>query len=158
MIKMQFNRMLTTFQQWFDPRMLQTEADFHQFTARLYSCWGLAYALFCIWFAWLRWETAWRIPTLGVSLQGVINAVLLGELFRFEENDLSRHIEWWRFVASANLLLGLFTFAWLASLDMGWSLGAFHLIAFQVLNYILTLTVLRFLRQFALRSPEMSKE
>lgn len=158
MIKMQFSRMLTTFQQWFDPRMLQTEVDFHRFTARLYTCWGLAYALFCVWFGWTRWGTVWRIPALSVSLQGVINAMLLSELFRFGENDLSRHIEWWRFVASANLLLGLFTFAWLGSLNAGWSLGAFHLIAFQVLNYIITLTVLRFLRQFALRLPETSKE
>jgi hypothetical protein len=157
-LKQGLERIWTILKQWFDPRMLQTEADFHQFTARLYSCWGLAYALFCIWFAWVRWETVCRIPALGVSLQGMINAVLLGELFRFEENDLSRHIEWWRFVASANLLLGLFTFAWLGSLHTGWSLGAFHLIAFQVLNYTITLTVLRFLRQFALRLPETSKE
>ena len=157
-LKQGLNRVWTILKKWFDPRTLQTEADFHEFTARLYSCWGLGYALFCVWFGWVRWETAWRIPALGVSLQGVINAVLLGALFRFGENDLSLHIEWWRFVASANLLLGLFTFAWLGSLDTGWSLGAFHLIAFQVLNYIITLTVLRFLRRFALRLPEMSKE
>jgi hypothetical protein len=157
-LKQGLSRIAMTLKRWFDPRMLQTEADFHQFTARLYSCWGLAYALFCIWFGWTRWVTVWRIPALGVSLQGMINAMLLSELFRFEENDLSRHIEWWRFVASANLLLGLFTFAWLGSLNTGWSLGAFHLIAFQVLNYTITLTVLRFLRQFALRLPETSKE
>jgi len=157
-LKQGLNRVGMILKRWFDPRMLQTEADFHRFTARLYTCWGLAYALFCIWFGWVRWETLWRIPALGVSLQGVINAVLLGALFRFGENDLSQHIEWRRFVASANLLLGLFTFAWLGSLNAGWSLGAFHLIAFQVLNYIITLTVLRFLRQFALRLSESSKE
>jgi hypothetical protein len=33
-----------------------------------------------------------------------------------------------------------------------------HFIAFQLVNYIITLTVLRFLRQFALRLPETSKE
>jgi len=153
MIKMSFNLIWTILKQWFDPRMLQTEADFHQFTARIYSCWGLGYALFCVWFGWERWGTVWRIPALGVSLQGVLNAVLLGALFRFEKSDLSRHIEWWRFVAGTNLLLGLFNFAWLGSMDAGWSLDAFHLIAFQVVNNIITLTVLYFLRQFALRLP-----
>jgi hypothetical protein len=157
-LKQELYRIGMMLRRWFDPRLQQTDADFHQFTARLYSGWGLAYALFCVWFAWVRWVTVWRIPALGVSLQGVINAVLLGALFRFGGNDLSRHIEWWRFVASANLLLGLFTFAWLGSLDTGWSLGAFHLIAFQVVNYIITLTALRFLRQFALRLPETSTE
>jgi hypothetical protein len=157
-LKQELGRIGMMLRCWFDPRMLQTEADFHQFTARLYSCWGLGYALFCVWFGWARWGTVWRIPALGVSLQGVINAVLLGALFRLGKSDLSRHVEWWRFVASANLLLGLFTFAWLGSLDTGWSLGAFHLFAFQVMNYIITLTALRFLRQFALRLPETSKE
>ena len=157
MIKMSFNLIWTILKQWFDPRMLQTEADFHQFTARIYSCWGLGYALFCIWFGWERWGTVWRIPALGVSLQGVLNAVLLGALFRFEKSDLSRHIEWWRFVAGANLLLGLFNFAWLGSMDAVWSFDAFYLIAFQVVNNIITLTALYFLRQFALRLPYPGK-
>lgn len=157
-LKQELYRIGMMLRRWCDPRLLQTEADFHQFTARLYTCWGLAYALFCVWFGWVHWETAWRIPALGVSLQGVINAILLGGLFRFGENDLSRHIEWWRFVASANLLLGLFTLASMGSVNMEWSLGAFHLIAFQMVNYLITFTVLRFLRQFALRLPETSKE
>jgi|YNPNPStandDraft_1061719.scaffolds.fasta_scaffold114963_1 TRAP-type C4-dicarboxylate transport system permease small subunit len=144
-------RIARVLRQWFDPRMLRTEADFHGFTARLYACCGLAYALFCIWFGWTRWETVWRIPALGVSLQGVINAMLFSELFHFGENGLSRHIEWWRFVASANLLLGLFSLAWLGTLDARGMVEArwAHLVAMQIVNYGVTFAALHLLQQFA---------
>jgi hypothetical protein len=159
-LKQGLERIWTILKQWFDPRMLRTEADFHQFTARLYSCWGLAYALFHVGFGASHWDSVGRVPALGISLQGALNAVLFSGMFRIGKRDLSRHIEWWRFVASANLLLGLFSLAWLGTLGARWLLDPrlAHFIAFQLVNYIITLTVLRFLRQFALRLPETSKE
>jgi hypothetical protein len=158
--KQGFGRIAMTLKGWFDPRMLRTEADFHGFTARLYSCWGLAYGLFHVWFGSLGWDTVWRIPALGISVQGTLNAVLFSGMFRIGKRDLRRHIEWWRFIASANLLLGLFSLAWLGTLGPRSALDASlaRLVGLQVVNYGVTFAAHRLLQQFALRLPETSKE
>jgi len=144
-------RIAMMLKQWFDPRMLRTEADFHWFTARLYACWGVAYAMFHVWFGSLYWDTVWRIPALGIAWQGMLNALLFSGLFRIGQSNLSRHVEGWHFVASANLLLGLFSLAWLGTLgargalDTRWA----HLIALQMVNYGVTFAAHRLLQQFA---------
>lgn len=158
MIKVRLYQMLTILKQWFDPRLQRTEAERHRFVARIYLCGGLGYSLFCFWFGWDQWNTPWRVPALGNWVCGVINGVLVSALFRFNPTHLQQHIERWRVVASANLLLGLFNFAWLFSIDVGWSQDAFQVVYLLVVNMIVTLAILYWLRRFTRWLPETSQE
>jgi len=157
MLKPWLNRMLTI-KQWFNPRKPETEAELHQFVARIFLCGGLGYALLFIWISWDQWNTPWRIPALGNLASGAINAVLIGALFRFEKTNLRQHIERWRLVAGANLLLWLFNFAWLVSSNMEWSFNASPIIYLHIVNLIVTLAVLYWLRRLARWLPETSQE
>jgi len=158
MIKVRLYRMLTILKQWFDPRLQRTQAELHRFIARIYLCGGLGYALLYLWFGLNQWNMPWRVPALGNLVGGVINAVLISALFRFNPTRLRQHIERWRVVASANLLLWLFNFAWLASLNTGWSFDALPIIYFHTVNVAVTLAVLYWLRRFTRLLPETSKD
>jgi len=150
--------MLTTIRQRFSLRKPETEAELHQFAMRLFLCCGLGYASLHIWFGLEPWNTPWRIPALGNLASGVINAVLISALFRFEPDNLRQHIERWRIVASGNLLLWLFNFAWLFSVDVGWSLDAFQVAYFLLVNIVVTLAILYELRRFARGLLDPSQE
>ncbi|MBI5304126.1 MAG: hypothetical protein HY868_18470 [Chloroflexi bacterium] len=157
MIKTQLKRISMMFEQWLAPRP-RTAAELQQFVARLFLCGALGYALFHGGFAWDQWNTPWRIPVLGNAVVGIINAVLIGALFRFELTTLRQHIERWRFVASANLLLWLFNFAWLLVLNVEWSFGTVLVIYYNIVNLSATLAVLDSLRRLARWVPETSQE
>ena len=158
MIKMRLYRMWTTIKRWFSLRKPETEAEIHRFTAQILLCCGLEYALFHFWFGWDLWNTSWRIPALGNLASGVINALLISVLLRFEKANLRQHIERWRYIASANLLLWLFDFAWLIAPNTEWSLNAFTIIYLNIVNLIVILVVLYGLRRLTQWLPETSKE
>lgn len=157
MIKTPLKRISMMFEQWLGP-VPRTEPELQQFAARLFLFCGLGYALFHVGFGWDQWNTPWRIPALGNAMVGIFNAVLIGALFRFELTTLRQHIERWRFVASATLLLWLFNFAWLLVLNVDWSFGTVMVIYYNIVNLSATLAVLDSLRRLARWVPETRQE
>ena len=157
MIKTQLKRISMMFEQWLGP-VPRTEPELQQFAARLFLFCGLVFALFHAGLGWDQWNTPWRIPALGNALVGIFNAVLIGALFRFERTTLGQHIERWRFVASATLLLWLFNFSWLLVLNLEWSFGIVMVICLNIVNLSVTLAVLDVLRRLARWVPEISQE
>ena len=98
------------------------------------------------------WENTWRLPAVVIALDGIllgVNMVWISILLLRPRSAERCVIEQIQFSSAANLLLALFSLSlcgvWI-SRSAAWSLEPLTLIALQILDVVVILGVLRFLR------------
>jgi len=125
------------------------------FSGFIFSFAGIQLLIFHVAFLWSFWESTWRLPAVVIALDGILlgaNMVWISILLLRPRSTARCVIEQIQFSSAANLLLALFSLSlcgvWI-SRTADWSLEPLTLIALQILDVVVILGVLRFLRSLA---------
>ena len=121
----------------------------------IFSLAGIQLLIIHVAFLLSFWESTWRLPAVVIALDGIflgVNLVWVSILLLRPRSAARCVIEQIQFSSAANLLLALFSLSlcgvWVSQ-TAAWSLDLLTLIAFQMLDVMVILGVIRFLRALA---------
>jgi len=125
------------------------------FSEFIFSFAGIQLLIFHVAFLLSFWKNTWRLPAVVIALDGIllgVNMVWISILLLRPRNAERSVIEQIQFSSAADLLLALFSLSlcgvWI-SRTADWSLEPLTLISIQILDVVVILGVLRFLRALA---------